>query len=111
MNLAGVGTSLRQNIKKLTGRDVYVAEYEEIKKSDRVNSAGCACYVLRNQWVIDDSDSAMFYLDENKIENKSGTHKVFEHSQSKSVYISIRKYFTNKSMIESIDKNNSSVHN
>ena len=49
MNLAGAGTSLRQNIKDLTGRDVYVAEYEEIKKSDRVNSAGRALYVERNQ--------------------------------------------------------------
>ena len=48
-HLAGAGTSLRQNIKELTGRDVYVAEYEKIKKSDRVNSAGRASYVERNQ--------------------------------------------------------------
>ena len=49
MNLVGAGTSLIQNIKELTGRDVYVAEYEKIKKSDRVNSAGRASYVERNQ--------------------------------------------------------------
>ena len=63
MNLAGAGTSLRQNIKDLTGRDVYVAEYEEIKKSDRVNSAGRASYVERNQWMIDDSDFCIFFIE------------------------------------------------
>ena len=47
-------TSLRQNIKDIIGCDTYVAEYEEIKKSDRVNSAGLASYIERNQWMIDD---------------------------------------------------------
>ena len=37
--LVGAGTSLKQKIKDLTGRDEYVGEYEEIKKIDRVSSA------------------------------------------------------------------------
>ena len=37
------------------GRDVYVPEYEEIKKSDRVSSAGHTCYVERNYWMVNES--------------------------------------------------------
>ena len=44
----GAGTSLTQKIKDLTRIDVYVREFEDIKKSDRVNSAGRATYVERN---------------------------------------------------------------
>jgi len=51
--LVGAGMRLSQKIKDVTGRDEYVAEYEEIKKSDRINSARCACYVERNQWMIE----------------------------------------------------------
>ena len=40
--LAEAGMSLKHQIKELTGRDVYVPEYEDIKKSDRVNFAGRA---------------------------------------------------------------------
>ena len=58
-------TSLRQNIKDIIGCDTYVAEYEEIKKSDRVNSAGLASYIERNQWMIDDSNFAFFRFGEN----------------------------------------------
>ena len=50
--LVGVGEEIRRSIKIVTGCDNYVAEYEEIKKSDRVNSAGRASYVERNQWMI-----------------------------------------------------------
>lgn len=60
--LVGAGMELTQKIKELTGRDVYVAEYEEIKKSDRVNSAGRASYVERNQWMIDESDFCIFFI-------------------------------------------------
>lgn len=60
--LVGAGTSLRQKIKEITGRDTYVAECEEIRKSDRANSVGRASYVERNQWVINDSDSVVAYL-------------------------------------------------
>ena len=59
----GEGMKLKKQIKKLTGREVYVPEYEEIKKSDRVNSAGRACYVERNQWMLDESNYYIFYCD------------------------------------------------
>ena len=61
--LVGAGMSLKHQIKKLTGRDVYIAEYEDVKKSDRVNSAGRASYVERNYWMIDESKFIVFHLD------------------------------------------------
>lgn len=57
----GEGMKMKQQIKKLTGRDVYVPEFEEIKEPDRINSAGKAAYVERNQLMIDDSDYCVFY--------------------------------------------------
>ena len=60
--LVGAGVELTRKIKDLTGRDAYVPEYEEIKKSDRVNSAGRASYVERNQEIIDESDIVVFHL-------------------------------------------------
>lgn len=54
--------SLKHQIKELTGRDVYVAEYEDVKKSDSINSAGRACYLERNYWMVDDSNYAYFFL-------------------------------------------------
>ena len=65
---------LTQQIKRVTGRDIYVGEYEEVKKSDRVNSAGCASYVERNQLIIDDSNIVVLYLIENK--NKQSGAKI-----------------------------------
>ena len=72
--LVGTGEEMRQAIKRLTGRDEYVREFEEIKKSDRVNSAGRATYVERNQWMIDGSDVVFihFRVDKNN-EKVSGT--------------------------------------
>ena len=64
--LAGAGVETRRAIKMVTGRDVYVGEYEEIKKSDRVNLAGRASYVERNELMIDESDVVVLYLVENK---------------------------------------------
>ena len=61
--LVGAGIELKQKIKSLTGRDVYIAEYEEIKKSDRVNLAGCASYVERNQEIVDASQYCIFFFD------------------------------------------------
>ena len=78
--LVGAGTSLKQKIKDLTGRDEYVGEYEEIKKSDRVNSAGRACYVLRNQWMIDDSMFSVFLLEEKTQKKASGTVMAFYYA-------------------------------
>ena len=78
--LVGAGTSLRQKIKNLTGRDEYVGEYEEIKKSDRVNSAGYACYVERNYWIVDESDFSTLYLNfqEGKNGKKSGAYLAYQ---------------------------------
>ena len=78
--LVGAGTSLRQKIKNLTGRDEYVGEYEEIKKSDRVNSAGYACYVERNYWIVDESDFSILYLNfqEGKNGKKSGAYLAYQ---------------------------------
>lgn len=81
--LVGAGTSLRQKIKNLTGRDEYVGEYEEIKKSDRVNSAGCACYIERNQWMIDGSYCLVLYYDEGMKLKRSGIKWVWEYAKRK----------------------------
>lgn len=60
--LVGAGMDEKRRIKEFTGRDVYVPEYEEIKKSDSINSAGRACYLERNYWMVDDSNYAYFFL-------------------------------------------------
>ena len=59
--LVGAGVSLTRKIKEITGQDVQVKEYEEIKKSDRVDSAGRAAYVERNYEIIDNSNYCVFY--------------------------------------------------
>ena len=69
--LVGKGRDEERRIKELTGRDVYVPEYEDIKKSDRVNSAGRAAYVERNYWMIDDSQIIILFYN-SKIERISG---------------------------------------
>ena len=69
--LVGVGMDEKRRIKELTGRDVYVPEYEDVKKSDRVNSAGRACYVERNQLMIDNSDCVIVCCNQNKGCNKA----------------------------------------
>ena len=77
--LVGAGMDLTQKIKRVTGRDVYVAEYEEIKKSDRVNSAGRAAYVERNQLMLDDSEFAILYFNiQEAKKTKSGTYLVYQ---------------------------------
>ncbi len=80
-SLVGAGTSLKQKIKDFTGRDEYVAEYEEIKKIGRVNSAGRASYVERNQWMIDDSDFCLFYLKNSN--KKSGTQIAYIYAEGR----------------------------
>ena len=68
----GEGMKLKQQIKKLTGRDVYVREFEDIKRASRVNSAGRASYVERNYWMIDESCFVTYFLRDIK---KSQGHK------------------------------------
>ena len=80
--LVGESVKMKQQIKKLTGREVYVPEYEDIKKSSRVNSAGKSAYVERNQWMIDESNVIIFYLDEKIQLKSSGTMKAFQYSKN-----------------------------
>ena len=81
----GEGMMMKQQIKKLTGRDEYVGEYEDIKKSDRVNSAGRASYVERNYWMIDESDITFIHIDKGYcIKNRnSGTALIYRYAKSR----------------------------
>ena len=81
--LMGTGMELKRKIKGIAGRDTYVAEYEEIKKSDRVDSAGCASYVERNQWMIDESDCLILYYNEGIGLKSSGTKLAMEYAKRK----------------------------
>ena len=60
--LVGTGVETRRTIKIVTGRDVYVGEYEDIKKSDRINSAGRALCVERNPWIVDEDSVSLIHL-------------------------------------------------
>lgn len=77
--LVGAGARLTRQIEEIMRRKERVLEYEEIKESDRVNSAGYACYVERNYWMIDESDFAIFHLDENNNTKKSGTLQAHQY--------------------------------
>ena len=82
--LVGKGRDEERRIKELTGRDVYVPEYEDIKKSDRVNSAGRASYVERNQWMIEESCFAIIYfLDDSNKKRVSGTKLISDYAKGK----------------------------
>ena len=82
--LVGAGMELKRKIKEITGRDTYVAEYEEIKKSDRVNSAGRASYLERNQLMIDDSMFVIIYYKDLEIKNNhSGTMFAYQYAEKK----------------------------
>ena len=78
--LAGEGKDEQRRIKELAGRDVYVREFEDIKKSDRVNSAGRAAYVERNYWMINDSDFVVVHLEEGRNDGKSGSRLAYKYS-------------------------------
>ena len=79
--LVGAGAEEQRRIKELTGRDVYVREFEDIKKSDRVNSAGRAAYVERNYWMIDASIFVVVHLLSK--EKTSGTRQACEYAKKK----------------------------
>ena len=87
--LAGEGKKEQCRIKELTGREVYVPEYEDIKKSSRVNSAGRASYVERNYWMIGDSDFTIISIKKNYLFGKSisGTALVYKDALKKNVII------------------------
>ena len=79
---AGAGAEEQRRIKELTGRDVYVREFEDIKKSDRVNSARRATYVERNQWMIDASAVVVINFNKQYLLNKiiSGTKYAYQYA-------------------------------
>ena len=81
----GEGMKLKQQIKKLTGRDVYVSEYEDIKRSDRVDSDGRASYVVRNYWMVENSDYVIIYIKKNYSLSRSisGTWVVYQYAIKK----------------------------
>ena len=83
--LAGEGKDEQHRIKELTRRDVYVREFEDIKRSDRVNSAGRVSYVERNQWMVDESDITFIHIDKGYcIKNKnSGTALIYRYAKSR----------------------------
>ena len=83
---AGAGKKMKQQIKKLTGRDVFVPEYEDIRKSDRVDSAGCASYVERNYWMIDESTFMIIKINDNFSTKKfSGTLIAYNYAKTKKI--------------------------
>ena len=83
--LVGTGEEMRQAIKRLTGRNEYVREFEEIKRSDRVDSAGRAAYVERNQWMVADVHFTIMLLNEEKIRKRdnSGTWSIYQFAKKK----------------------------
>ena len=89
--LVGAGMRLTKQIQEIVGKEVLVREYEEIKKSDIVNTAGKAAYVERNQWMIDESDISIFYLSDELTKQKgnSGTRLAYRYAcrKGKQVYI------------------------
>ena len=80
--LIGEGKDEEEWLKRFAKIDINVKEYEEIKRSDRINSAGRASYIERNQWMIDDSDVVVVYVKEtsNKI---SGSALALKYAKTK----------------------------
>ena len=81
--LVGTGDGMRQAIKRVTGRDEYVREFEEIKRSNRVNSAGRAAYVERNYWMIDESQIIVCYIKK----SQGGTAQALKYGEQEGLPI------------------------
>lgn len=70
-------------------------EYEEIKRFERLENAGKASYVERNQGMVNESDFIIFYYDEQyqpsaknpNDSKKSGTRIIYEYAVQKSKLI------------------------
>ena len=77
--LVGQGKSEEEWLKKFAHIDVKVQEYEEIKRSDSVDSAGRASYIERNELMINDSDYCVFYIN-NNTKYKSGALIAFKYA-------------------------------
>ena len=85
----GAGMEQKCRIKELTGRDVYVREFEDIKRSSRVNSAGRASYVERNYWMVENSDYVIIYIKKNYSLSRSmsGTWVVYQYAIKKNIIV------------------------
>ena len=59
---------------------MYIRGFENIKKSDRVNSAGRASYVERNCLMIKDSNFVVVHLEEGRNDGKSGSRLAYKYS-------------------------------
>lgn len=72
----------RCKFKTTNQRNDNVPEYEEIRESDRINSAGRAAYVERNQWMVDESKYVIFCLNENResTNKKSGAMIAYQYA-------------------------------
>ena len=79
-HLVGAGTSLRQKNQRLMRIDVYIRGFENIKKSDRVNSAGRDSNVERNCLMIKDSNFVVVHLEEGRNDGKSGSRLAYKYS-------------------------------
>ena len=80
----GEGLQTQQSLKQITGQEVYCGEYEERKNSEKINSAGRASYVERNQWIIDDSNFVIIHLDKTrKTQKVSGTALAHQYAEKK----------------------------
>ena len=77
--MVGEGKNEQRRTKELTGRDVYVREFEDIRKSDRINSAGRAAYIERNYWMINDSDYSIIFLHLEK--QNVGTRVAYDYAK------------------------------
>lgn len=88
--LVGKGAQTQHSLKQLTGQDVYCGEYEEVKRCEKVDMAGRACYVERNQWMIDDSNFVIVHLDETKERKRvSGSELAYQYAKKKDRKISL----------------------
>ena len=81
--LVGTGEKAWRAIKEVTGTDTYVAEFEEIKYSERVDGATVGAYVERNEWMIGDSDCLVVYYDESPSSTRKGTALGVQYALSK----------------------------
>ncbi|MBE5743037.1 MAG: hypothetical protein E7360_06980 [Clostridiales bacterium] len=80
--LVGQGKDQEEWLRKFAHIDVKVQEYEEIKRSDRVDSAGRASYIERNELMIGDSDYCVFFVQERR-GKKSGSLIAFDYANRK----------------------------
>lgn len=90
--LVGEKENLERIAREVSKQNVFLQEYEEIQKSEKVFNAGKASYVERNQEMINQSDYCVFfynsaYFPQRKslsvFPKKSGTKTAFDYAVRK----------------------------